>query len=224
MIKYLPTTEAYGRWAATYDHDSNPLQALDDIELTKLIPHLLSLLPATGARLVDLGCGTGRNTLKLLAASNVRSILCLDASAEMLAEFTSKIRLTNPGPHFGPVPESTPRQSRGPEISWQVYDLLTDPDGSKIASIQADGVFSTLVLEHVPLNAFFRAVEKMLRPGGLCLLTNMHPDMGARTQAGFKYLPNNPCFSSVDFVYSSPASPSGAAPFTLRADTLLGLL
>ncbi len=184
-ITYLPTTEAYARWASVYDHDSNPLQALDDAELTTLLPHFLSLLPATGARVVDLGCGTGRNTMKLYAP-NVHSILALDASAEMLVKFASKITIVSPGPHFDPVPEEEPRHSPGAGLRWQVYDMLDDPEGAKVAKIRADGVISTLVLEHVPLDAFFRAVSKMLRPGGLCLLTNMHPDMGARSQAGFK--------------------------------------
>lgn len=44
---------------------------------------------------------------------------------------------------------------------------------------------STLVVEHVPLRAFFAHAAATLRPGGVLLLTNMHADMGGRSQAGF---------------------------------------
>ena len=43
----------------------------------------------------------------------------------------------------------------------------------------------TLVLEHFPLAAFAALVRALVRPAGLVLLSNMHPDMGARSQAGF---------------------------------------
>lgn len=48
-----------------------------------------------------------------------------------------------------------------------------------------DAVISTLVLEHFPLKAFFSLLCTLSRPGGFVLLTNMHPNMGARSQAGF---------------------------------------
>lgn len=47
------------------------------------------------------------------------------------------------------------------------------------------GVLSTLVLEHLPLETFFGTVEELLVPGGYALITNMHPEMGAKSQAGF---------------------------------------
>jgi hypothetical protein len=48
-----------------------------------------------------------------------------------------------------------------------------------------DAVLSTLVLEHFPLNTFFGIQSHFLRPNGVLLLTNMHPEMGAKSQAGF---------------------------------------
>ncbi|KAI4140872.1 MAG: hypothetical protein LQ340_007780, partial [Diploschistes diacapsis] len=98
---YLPTTAAYDRWAATYDTDSNPLQALDDLQLRRLLPRFVDLVhgehkpPGSSAQptdssdhphVIDLGCGTGRNTLALLALLGRGSrVTGLDASAKMLA-------------------------------------------------------------------------------------------------------------------------------------------
>lgn len=48
-----------------------------------------------------------------------------------------------------------------------------------------DAILTTLVLEHFPLSTFLTILDKMIRHGGMVLLTNMHPDMGARSQAGF---------------------------------------
>jgi cyclopropane fatty-acyl-phospholipid synthase-like methyltransferase len=53
------------------------------------------------------------------------------------------------------------------------------------SSLNADAVASTLVLEHVPAEIFFGHVSRMLKPGGLLLLTNMHSEMGGISQAGF---------------------------------------
>ena len=51
---------------------------------------------------------------------------------------------------------------------------------------QADIVVSTLVLEHLPIDVFFRTVKNLLKPsGGYLVLSNMHAEMGRRSQAGF---------------------------------------
>jgi cyclopropane fatty-acyl-phospholipid synthase-like methyltransferase len=49
----------------------------------------------------------------------------------------------------------------------------------------ADAVLSTLVLEHVPLPAYFSTLSALLKTGGYALVTNMHSDMGQVSQAGF---------------------------------------
>lgn len=69
-IRYLDTASAYDLWASVYDTDGNFLQALDSIEMKMLLPRAMSMLtdtqndsPTTKIKAVDLGCGTGRNTL-----------------------------------------------------------------------------------------------------------------------------------------------------------------
>lgn len=76
---------------------------------------------------------------------------------------------------------------RSVDLVLEVYNMLDDNAAASLSDSArgADVVVSTLVLEHLPLDAFFGAVSGILRPGGLVLLTNMHPDMGTRSQAGF---------------------------------------
>ena len=49
----------YDRWAAVYDHDANPLQALEGPRIRATIGN------ANGLATLDLGCGTGRHALWL---------------------------------------------------------------------------------------------------------------------------------------------------------------
>ncbi|KAF3012859.1 hypothetical protein E8E14_010867 [Neopestalotiopsis sp. 37M] len=179
-IKYLPTTEAYNRWAAVYDTDGNFLQALDDLEMRTLFPKFeAALQPTAGSRkLVDLGCGTGRNTVQLLGVENA-AVVALDASPGMLA--VAKRRLND----LVKAAEGQEATSLGYEnLTLEVFDLLTCDSPPDIAR-QVDGVISTLVLEHIPLDTFFRHVSQMLKINGVLLLSNMHDDMGQISQAGF---------------------------------------
>jgi SAM-dependent methyltransferase len=134
-------------------------------------------------KLVDLGCGTGRNTLQLLAAvPEDTEIVGLDASTGML-DVARKALETSTSP--------TNWKDRV-VVRLETYDLLRQPasqlllGGTAAAAAQdAAGIISTLVLEHIPLDLFFAHAAALLRPGGHLLVTNMHTDMGALSQAGF---------------------------------------
>lgn len=55
----------YERWAGTYDRTPNPIVAVDSL-------HTIALLgPRKGERILDAGCGTGRNLRRVLAAGAV---------------------------------------------------------------------------------------------------------------------------------------------------------
>lgn len=90
-----------------YDTDGNFLQALDTIEMKSLLPHFLALVQAQAQakaeiesgnhqpplKLVDLGCGTGRNTLQLAkSAPKDARIMGLDASPSMLGVARETLR------------------------------------------------------------------------------------------------------------------------------------
>ncbi|KAJ6447571.1 S-adenosyl-L-methionine-dependent methyltransferase [Mycena vitilis] len=160
----IPVLQAYDLWAKTYDSDGNVLQLLDTELVNELLPGLLSQPQEI---VVDLGCGTGRNTEKLLRYQNIQQIYGLDGTPGMLAQ--AKSRITDPRLHL------------------HQYDIVADsPPCESFLPFTVDAVISTLVIEHLPsLPQFFTLVHKMLRSGGWCLVTNMHENMGARTGAGF---------------------------------------
>lgn len=75
----------------------------------------------------------------------------------------------------------------GTPVSFYEFDALQPSSFPKVKELEekADLVLSTLVLEHLPLNVFFSTARKLLKPGGVLVLTNMHAEMGRRSQAGF---------------------------------------
>jgi ubiquinone/menaquinone biosynthesis C-methylase UbiE len=83
-VRYLDTTAAYDLWSEVYDTDGNFLQALDNLEMQTLLPRFLShIADPPPWKLVDMGCGTGRTTLKLLSLPG-STVIGLDASPKML--------------------------------------------------------------------------------------------------------------------------------------------
>lgn len=202
-IQFLPTnTILYDAWSSVYDHDGNILQRVDDLELSTLLPIFLALLrprlssppdsqgASSSLSLIDLGCGTGRNTLKLMThpwpPQVAVSITGLDASPKMLEIADQKLKACSDG-----------LQRDGQAISYRlVLHNLLDPAattsrhalstaGSLDEGSEADAVVSTLVLEHFPLNSFFRVLRSLLKLSGVALVTNSHPDMATLSQAGF---------------------------------------
>ncbi|KAK0719492.1 putative methyltransferase [Lasiosphaeris hirsuta] len=165
-IKYLDTATAYDLWSSVYDTDSNFLQALDSLEMISLLPRLTFLIASPKPwKLVDLGCGTGRNTVHLVTLPDVE-VVGLDLSPKMLEVARGRLEAAAPGGGF----------------SLRVFDV-SKPGGEVPRG--ADAVVSTLVLEHIALGVYFEAAAGMLKDGGLLLVTNMHSEMGRISQAGF---------------------------------------
>ncbi|KAI1184014.1 cyclopropane-fatty-acyl-phospholipid synthase [Nemania serpens] len=173
-IRYLPTNEAYDKWAKVYDSDGNFLQALDDLELKTLFPRFVASIKTPKPwRVVDLGCGTGRNTTLLLSLPKTE-VIALDSSKGMLEVARTRLH----------APNSASQDQV--DLHLDIFDMLaTSAPPPSVASYTVDAVISTLVVEHVPLRVFFAHVSQLLRPGGVLLLTNMHSEMGGISQAGF---------------------------------------
>ena len=90
-IRLLDPTTTYNLWSEVYDTDGNFLQALDTIEMRNLLPKMLSQISCPPPwKIVDLGCGTGRNTTRLLDLPSTM-VIGLDASPKMLEVARSKI-------------------------------------------------------------------------------------------------------------------------------------
>ena len=75
--------DGYDRWASVYDHDANPLPALED-------PHVREALgDVRGLEVLDLGCGTGRHTAWLAEAG--ARVTAVDFSENMLERARVKV-------------------------------------------------------------------------------------------------------------------------------------
>lgn len=78
LTEHLPAREGNDRWAAVHDDEQNPLIALEE-------RHLPAVLGAVrGLDVIDLGCGTGRQSVQLARAG--ASVTAVDFSAGMLAK------------------------------------------------------------------------------------------------------------------------------------------
>jgi ubiquinone/menaquinone biosynthesis C-methylase UbiE len=77
---------AYDVWADSYDTMANATRDLDAVMLREL-------LNARGRDVVEVGCGTGKNTV--WPAEHARSVVALDFSAGMLAKARERVTAAN---------------------------------------------------------------------------------------------------------------------------------
>ncbi len=149
--------EAYDEWAATYDEMPNRTRDLDGDRLRTDL----------GGRelgdVLELGCGTGKNTEWL--APRASTILGLDFSAEMLARCRRRV----------------------PFVELGTADLTT---GWPVEDRSYDFVLADLVLEHVgDLDHIGSEAARVLRPSGRIRISELHPwrqheGKGARFERG----------------------------------------
>ncbi|HYE63547.1 MAG TPA: class I SAM-dependent methyltransferase [Phycisphaerales bacterium] len=145
--RQVPTREGYDQWSDIYDSDGNPLVLLEEPEVER------SVGSVAGLKVLDLGCGTGRHSLRL-AARGAKVTAC-DFSEGMLAKAKGK-----PGAE---------------EVEWVVHDLST---GLPFEDGAFDVVLSALVLDHVrDVDRFFAEATRVCRRGGRMVFSVMHPAM-----------------------------------------------
>jgi ubiquinone/menaquinone biosynthesis C-methylase UbiE len=136
---------AYDRWAAQYDEDRNTTRDLD-AAVARRAP-----LRIAGRDVLELGCGTGKNTVWL--AREARQVHALDFSEGMLAEARRRID--------------------APNVRFIQHDVrLAWP----LPAASVDVVVGNLVLEHVrDLAPIHAEAARVLRPGGQLFLCELHP-------------------------------------------------
>src|ERR1035437_11081651 len=61
-IDLLSTKDGYDLWAAIYDEDGNPLIAIEEPWVDRLLGNV------RGLAVTDIGCGTGRHAIRLASA------------------------------------------------------------------------------------------------------------------------------------------------------------
>lgn len=137
--------DAYNQWAVTYDSDRNLTRDLDQIVTRETLGN------GRYTSILELGCGTGKNTL-LLAQLGER-VQSLDFSEAMLSQARSKQPGTN--------------------VTFSVADL-TQP--WPCADRSVDLVVCNLVLEHIAdLGFIFAEAARVLVAGGRFFVCELHP-------------------------------------------------
>lgn len=137
----------YDRWAAVYDHDANPLQALEEPVVRAAAGDVGEL------RTLDLGCGTGRHALWLAAAG--ARVTAVDFSEGMLAEARRK-----PGAEA---------------VEFIEHDLHAPlPFADSAFDLVVSGLVLEHLAD---LDPFFEETRRVLAPGGKAILSAMHPAM-----------------------------------------------
>jgi SAM-dependent methyltransferase len=135
--------DGYARWAPIYN-------TVDD-RLDLVVLDALADLPArvAGARVVDLGCGTGR-VGAWLAAHGVREVVGVDLSEAMLAG----------------------ARARDVYAATSCASILA----TGLPSASFDGAVSNMVVDHVAdLDGFFAEAHRLVRPGGWLAVVDYHP-------------------------------------------------
>lgn len=141
----MSVQKAYDQWASQYDTNDNKTRDLEARSIRE------TLAPLNFDSCLELGCGTGKNSVWL--ADRVSEMLSVDLSGEMLARARDKVKAAH-----------VRFQQVNLTVNWTFvthpYDLA---------------VFS-LVLEHVEdLNQIFRELAKAIRPGGYVYIGELHP-------------------------------------------------
>jgi ubiquinone/menaquinone biosynthesis C-methylase UbiE len=146
----LSTREGYDLWATIYDEEDNPLIALEEAEVPRLLGDVRGLAVA------DIGCGTGRHALALAAAG--AAVTAIDLSGGMIAKARAKaapgaVRFVQANLEK-PLPLASTAFDR--ILSCLVLDHVANLDG------------------------LFAELRRICRPGGFIVISVMHPAMMLR--------------------------------------------
>lgn len=149
------------RIALAYDSVSTEYDALvePDAGIRRALWRHFDRLFRAGDRVIDVGCGTGIDTIHL--ASHGVHVTAVDVSPGMVEQLLAKLNRT---PHAGHVDTRT----------GEITDVIGALNG------QFDGVVSSFaVLNTVDLPRFAREAARVIRPGGRLVAHFLSPGHGA---------------------------------------------
>jgi malonyl-CoA O-methyltransferase len=154
MVKRVAVREGYDLWADSYDRTPNPVVAMDS-------RHTLNLLdPKPGQKILDAGCGTGRNLARIRASG--AHAYGMDFSLGMLRVASN----------------------RGSGVPLVQADLQAQ---FPFRPRQFHAVLCALIGEHLDKLGFtLHQLHDMLEPGGCMVFSVYHPDLAeAGKEANF---------------------------------------
>ena len=131
----------------TYQRSCVPRYSEAISVLVETIHHLLRDQPLP--RLLDMGCGTGKVTIKMMEALPTASVVCIDGSQKMLEAAQEKLDSTN--------------------VSFHCLDLQSYNWDKQWEDESFDAIYSAFVLEHLPFDVyrqFLFMAKRILKSGG----------------------------------------------------------
>lgn len=159
--RVVPAREGYDRWSEIYDGDGNPLVALEESQVDRLVGDVADL------RVVDVGCGTARHALRLAAAGAF--VVGMDQSPGMLSRGRQKVIAAG-------------LTQRVQLVEHDIRSRLP------LADAAFDLGICCLVLDHIAdVAALLREMRRVVKPGSPLVISTMHPAMMlVGTQARFQ--------------------------------------
>ena len=141
----MSVQKAYDNWSQQYDTNENKTRDLEAQALRE------TLAGIAFDSCLEIGCGTGKNTVWLL--TKAKNITAIDLSAEMLAKAKQKINSEH--------------------VHFIQADILQDWN---FIDTKYNLVSFSLVLEHIEkLEPIFKKVSKIIEPGGYVYIGELHP-------------------------------------------------
>ncbi|MEX6687296.1 methyltransferase domain-containing protein [Danxiaibacter flavus] len=141
----MSVQQAYNMWASQYDSNKNKTRDMEAVALRTVLAKI------SFKSCLEIGCGTGKNTVWLL--EKAEKVLAVDLSEEMLSKAKEKVQSAH-------VIFKQADITKHWQFATDTYDLIS---------------FS-LVLEHISnLDHIFKEAAKVLHKGGYVYLGELHP-------------------------------------------------
>jgi ubiquinone/menaquinone biosynthesis C-methylase UbiE len=141
----MSTQNLYNQWSFTYDEMENKTRDLEKMAGQKVLSTL------DFETVLELGCGTGKNTEWL--SKKAKQLLAVDLSEEMMAKAKEKVADSN--------------------VEFRQADI-TKP--WNFVSTNPDLITCSLIVEHIKdIHFIFQEVANVIKPDGYFYLCELHP-------------------------------------------------
>ena len=154
----LDVRRSFDRAADRYD-----IAAVLQREVCDRILERLDYIKLVPQHILDIGCGTGYGSTKLLARYANANVAGIDIAPAMLRH--AGLRNVTPG---------AIRRLLGAAVRYR--RVCADAEALPLAADCAELVFSNLTLQWCDASRFFSEAERVLAPGGLLMFSTFGPD------------------------------------------------